>query len=349
MRAVVALAAALLALAPAIARAEQAPVGGGFGPPPTTTETPASASAPAVEGEAAAAPAEGPAVEGEAAAAADEGQAPADGTKRRRSAKRRVLPPPRVDLDELGPQADVSRWGQGRHWQVGVRGGFVAVPAGLLRVFVDGGETKIGGAVGVYVVYQRNLLEIAGNVWWADYSYDHEVIFQTAGDRNDPEFVTNGLSLVTINVDFIWAHWFTRWLAATYGFGLGISAVIGDVSRNEATPPTGPYTATGEEPTDGYVHCRFDPADPSWSTPFCESPCTPESLAAGTCPPRASSEESGDLLGYYDDPEDRIPAVLPWINFLVGLRLLPHEHFQIDLQSGFGLGFVFLARMGYRF
>jgi hypothetical protein len=337
-----------IALGPAVALAEEGPVGGGFGAPPTSTETPAATTTGGAD--AAAAPADAAPAEGAAASSGEDQSRPAEaGAKRRRSAKRRVLPPPRVDLDELGPQADTSRWGQGRGWQVGVRGGFVAVPAGLLHVFVDGGATKIGGAVGAYVVYQRNLLEISGNVWWADYSYDHEVIFQTAGDRNDPEFVSNGLSLITINVDFVWAHWFTRWMAATFGFGLGLSAVLGDVTRNEATPPTGPYTSTGEEPTDGYVHCRFDPADPSWSTPFCESPCTAESLAAGTCPPRASSEESGDLLGYYNDPEDRIPAVLPWINFLVGLRLLPHEHFQIDIQSGFGLGFVFLARMGYRF
>jgi hypothetical protein len=342
----------VVVLGPAAALAEEAPVGGGFGPPPTTTETSSGApAATAPAADAAAAPAEGAAVQDAAGTSDDEGQArPAGaGAKRRRSARRRVLPPPRVDLDELRPQADTSSWGQGRRWQVGVRGGFIAVPAGLLHVFVDGGETKIGGAVGAYVTYQRNLLEITGNVWWADYSYDHEVIFQTAGDRNDPEFVANGLSLITINVDFVWAHWFTRWMAATFGTGLGLSVVLGDVTRNEATPPTGPYTSTGETPTEGYVHCQFDPADPSWSTPFCESPCTPESLAAGTCPPRASSEESGDLLGYYDDAEDRIPAVLPWINFLVGLRFLPQEHFQIDIQSGFGLGFVFLARMGYRF
>lgn len=260
-----------------------------------------------------------------------------------------ALEPP--DLDELLEAMEDGEPGpdEGRHWQVGVRGGFISVPAGILHIFVDGGTDKIGGAVGAYFAYQRNRLEISGSIWWADYSYDDEVIFQTAGDRNDPEFVTNDLSLLTINIDFVWAHWFTRWMAATFGTGLGLSAVLGEVRRTEATPPTGPYTDLDETRVQGYVHCRYDTADPQWSTPFCESMCTPEAVRNGTCPPRTAPSETGDLLGYYDTVEDRIPGVLPWINFLIGLRFLPHEHFQIDIQTGFGLGILFFVRGGYRF
>lgn len=281
-------------------------------------------------------------------------------TKRRRSGKRRTavirdvpedeaLEPPQLDKALQAIEDEGAGPGEGRHWQVGVKGGFISVPAGILHVFVDGGTDKIGGAAGAYFAYQRNLLEISGSIWWADYSYDDEVIFQTAGDRNDPEFVTNDLSLLTINIDFVWAHWFTRWMAATFGTGLGLSVVLGEVRRTEATPPTGPYTDLGEPRVHGYVHCQYDAADPQWTTPFCEAMCTPETVRAGTCPPRTAPSETGDLLGYYDTVEDRIPSVLPWINFLIGLRFLPHEHFQIDIQSGFGLGILFFVRGGYRF
>jgi len=232
---------------------------------------------------------------------------------------------------------------------VGVRGGFVAIPEGLLHVFVDGGRGKIGGMVGAYAAYQRNTLEVSLSLFWADYSYDEEVIFQTAGDRNDPEFVLNDVSLLTIGLDFLWAHWFTRWMAAIYGAGLGLSIVLGDVRRTEATPPTGPYASVDETPTQGYVHCRYDPADPTWSTPFCEPMCDEASLADGSCPPRESPSETGDLIGFYDTVEDRFPSVLPWIDIVLGLRFLPHEHFQIDIITGIGLGVLFDVRLAYRF
>ena len=280
-----------------------------------------------------------------------------DDDDRRRSSedrpRRGLLPPPRprvVETEEgLRAQSGRPAPPEGTHWVVGARGGFVSVPSGLLHVFVDGGMDTTGAAVGAWFGWQRNSVEISGSVWWADYRYDEEVIFQTAGDRNDPEFVRNDLSLLTIGVDFLWSHWFTRWLSATYGFGLGLGVVLGEVRRTEATPPTGPYASIDEQPREGYVHCRYDPADPSWSTPFCEPMCSAESLADGSCPPRAAPSESGDLLGYYDTVEDRIPAVLPWINLLIGLRLLPHEHFQIDIQTGFGFGVMFLVRAAYRF
>ena len=141
----------------------------------------------------------------------------------------------------------------------------------------------------------------------------------------------------------------TCWLAATYGVGLGLGVVLGEVRRTEATPPTGPYADGDETPTDGYVHCQYDPDDPRWTTPFCEPMCDEESLADGSCPPRALASEEGDLRGFYETKEDRIPPVLPWVDVLLGLRILPHPNFQIDLQGGFGVGFLFNAKLAYRF
>jgi len=93
---------------------------------------------------------------------------------------------------------------------------------------------------GAFFSYQRGLFEVSGSIFWGDYRYGEEAIFDTAGDRNDPEFVVNDLSLLVFEADFVWAHWFTRWLAATYGAGLGLAVVLGEVRRTEATPPTGP-------------------------------------------------------------------------------------------------------------
>jgi hypothetical protein len=238
---------------------------------------------------------------------------------------------------------------QGTHWTVGARMGLVSVPAGLLHAFVDGGRGTVGAAPGAFFSYQRGLFEVSGSIFWGDYRYGEEAIFDTAGDRNDPEFVVNDLSLLVFEADFVWAHWFTRWLAATYGAGLGLAVVLGEVRRTEATPPTGPYADVAERPTNGFVHCRYDPSDESWTTPFCEPMCDEESLANGTCPPRRSPSEGDDLLGFYDTKEDRIPPVLPWVNVLLGLRILPHPHFQVDLQAGFGVGFLFVSRLAYRF
>jgi hypothetical protein len=235
------------------------------------------------------------------------------------------------------------------HWLVGARGGFVAVPQGFVRYFVDGGQDQLGGAVGVFAGYQRNAFEVTASVWWGDYSYDGEVIFEGPGDRNDPEFINNDLSLLVIEAQLVWAHWFTSWLGATVGAGLGLGVVLGEVRRTEATPPMGPYAGVDEVATDGFVHCRYDPADPQWSTPFCEPMCDATSLADGTCPPRPTSTDDDSFLGYYDSVEKGIPSVVPWLNLLFGIRLLPHPRLQVDLQTGLGLGFLFIAKAAYRF
>lgn len=223
----------------------------------------------------------------------------------------------------VGEERNESLWG------IGFKAGAVFGPEYIQRLFLDGGTDVTGAAISVQATYRwRNNFDIVFNFGWFDYSFDGEELYFAAGDRNDPEFLSNSLSLLVLGVDFIWHHYFNKWLSLYYGAGIGMGIVLGEIVRTEATPPHSyPYADPLEEPQDGYVHCSREHV----GTTYCEDP----------------SDPYAPEIAFYNDKETRIPPVLPWFNLLIGMQFKVHRNVSIQAEGGFGIGWI--GRVGLMF
>lgn len=209
-----------------------------------------------------------------------------------------------------------------RFWMVGARWRMIMVPEWLLDAFMDfpsGGirpeSVTVNQAAGLEFTTRKNRFSIIGGIWWAGYSTD-TFIAEEAGQTGDPEYIRSDINLLMFTVDFVHSYMFTDWIGITYGAGLGLGVkVAGDLHRHEARP--------NDERT-GYVRCA-SPGD--GSDGLCEN----------------------DQDGYYNETDDRVWPVYPWINLLIGIRFKVFRHLEINIDGGVGLGFLFGARVNYIF
>ena len=55
-----------------------------------------------------------------------------------------------------------------------------------------------------------------------------------------------------------------------------------------------------------------------------------------------------NILKALGNPHEKL-KVIPWINFLAGMRFKPHRNVHIYVDGGFGIGFQVGTRVGYIF
>jgi hypothetical protein len=170
--------------------------------------------------------------------------------------------------------------------------------------------------VGAEFTYRKDSFDITTAIWWAGLGWDGRISFKESGeDANSWEVVQNSMSTVLISGDFIWSTPITDWFAITYGAGIGIGIPIGEIRRDEARTDIDPV---GTVPCDGPHENQIPPDG-----------CNP-------------GEEFNEVY--------KIPTgIVPWINFLAGMRFKPHRHVAIYVDTGFGIGFQLGLRGGYIF
>jgi hypothetical protein len=164
--------------------------------------------------------------------------------------------------------------------------------------------------VGPEFTYRKDGFDITAAVWYAGLGWDPISMKGSDQDENSWEVVENDMHAILLTVDFIWSTSFTDWLAITYGAGLGLGIKWGDIVETEATEASGGLEKCEEE----------DIGNDDWCN---------------------EGEEYGKTY-------DKLPVV-PWIEFLLGLRFKPHRHVAIYVDGGFGLGFQVGTRAAYIF
>lgn len=165
---------------------------------------------------------------------------------------------------------------------------------------------------GAEFTYRKDGFDITAAIWYIGLNWDGYVSFKDKDEEaNGYEVVTNNLRGLMITVDFLWSTDIVDWLAITYGAGIGLGIPFdNNFVRTEASASS-------------------DHLDP----------CTSHPDPANDC---YDNEEYGEI---YELPT----KVIPWINFLFGLRFKPHRHFAIYVDAGFGIGFQAGLRGAYIF
>ncbi|MBW2278196.1 MAG: hypothetical protein JRF63_11930 [Deltaproteobacteria bacterium] len=184
---------------------------------------------------------------------------------------------------------------------------------GMFGVDIQGASHLLVNTMGAGAefTYRKDSFDITTAIWWAGLGCDGGISFKESGeDANSWEVVQNSMSTVLISGDFIWSSPITDWFAITYGAGIGIGIPIGEIRRDEA------YAASPRTPCPGV---------------------TPQ--------PNDGCEEGENYNEVYKIPT----GIVPWINFLAGMRFKPHRHVAIYVDTGFGIGFQLGLRGGYIF
>jgi hypothetical protein len=224
-------------------------------------------------------------------------------------------------LEAPATEADTGRYEDPEtpYFSVGPRFRWIMVPNWFISMFgVDimakGGVdhlliNQVG--VGAEFTYRKDAFDITAAIWWAGLAWDGGISFKGSDeDAGSWEVVTNDMSSVLFTVDFIWSSPISDWFAITYGAGLGFGIPIGDIVRTEASQASEGL----ERCTEGQIGVD------EWCV---------------------EGEEYGELY-------EKI-KVVPWINFLAGMRFKPHRHVAIYVDTGFGIGFQLGVRGGYIF
>jgi len=207
------------------------------------------------------------------------------------------------------------RWLMVPEWFIKMFGAAIDHPKGEERHLL---VSNIGA--GPEFTYRKDGFDITAAIWYAGLNWTATTAFKEDGeDDNSWEVVENDMRAIMITVDFIWSTALADWFAITYGAGLGLGIKWGDIIETDSWADE-----NGRFVEKCPVRCKTDVN------------CANE--YGGTC---QVDEDYGTVW-------DKVPVV-PWVNFLFGMRFKPHRHFAIYVDAGFGLGFQWGGRLAYIF
>ncbi len=210
------------------------------------------------------------------------------------------------------------------YYFVGARYRGIIIPKFMMNLFGDGGRAVYVHGFGPEFAVRKDGFEYNLSLTLARYFMD-KTPFKASNDHADAwEIVQSKLWVLYFTTDFLWSHDFSPILALNYGVGAGIGVVFGDLHRNQAYPPypgASPYKYN-TCPYPGYSQPDFGGVD------YCDT--NPEH----------------DHYGNYTEPTwaggGNVPNIFPWLALQMGLRIKPHRHFMMHIDTGFGLsGFFF--------
>jgi hypothetical protein len=199
---------------------------------------------------------------------------------------------------------------QKTYYAVGTRIRWIAVPKFFLSLFFKESIPAHNPGVGLEFIRRKAELDLIASLWWAGYMTKSGNFWYKEDPIQDTEYIENSLSLLILQVDFLFSHSFKDWFAITYGGGAGLGFVLGNLVRTD--------TYTG---------------DIASKRPKCPSP-------------NYSPSDSG--CQDYNKKWDKWP-VAPWVNVLLGARFKPHRHIVARIDFGFGLGFQLGMAVAYMF
>lgn len=195
---------------------------------------------------------------------------------------------------------------------IGARYRAVFIPTFVQHLFADGGKSLLAHTPGLEFGIRKNQFEYNLFAQYGIYKAE-DVPFKGSSDDNTAwEILNFDYSILTLGTDFMWStDDFAPGLSMTYGAGVGLGAVFGELNRVQAFAPG----ASDQGNPDSYVRC--------------ERQGVPDNQFCGT---------NNDHYGDYVEPTwadgGSSPLVFPWIAGQLGLRYKVHRNFVGRIEIG---------------
>jgi hypothetical protein len=193
---------------------------------------------------------------------------------------------------------------------IGARYRNVMIPEFVQHLFADGGKGLYAHTPGLEFGIRKGGFEYQLFAQLGLYNLT-DVPFKGSTDANDAwEIIKANYKIMFLGADFMWStDEFSPGFSMTYGAGVGLGLVFGDLNRVQAYP-------TG------------DPNDPS-----SYRRCTDKGV-----PNAAFCNFNNDHYGNYVEPSwangGSSPLIFPWIAGQVGLRYKAHKNFVAHTELG---------------
>lgn len=206
---------------------------------------------------------------------------------------------------------------------IGARYRNVIIPKFVQNLFSDGGEGLYAHTPGLEFAIRRDKFEYQLFAMLGLYNLE-DVPFKGKSDENDAwEIINANYKILYLGADFMWStDEFTPGLSLTYGAGVGLGFVFGDLGRVQAYPADGQGNfAPGEAGNpDSYRECTA-PNNPTGTAAFCQA-----------------TGDGADHYGSYTEPTwadgGSSPLVFPWMAANIGLRYKAHKNFVGRVELG---------------
>lgn len=209
------------------------------------------------------------------------------------------------------------------YYFVGARYRMQIVPEFVQHWFAEGGETLVVHTPGVEFGirqdgFEYNIFGMLGMYNMTNVPFKGNTDVELAW-----ETITTNYKVLFLGSDFMWSTpEFTPGLSVTYGAGIGLGLVFGDMIRTQAYPD-----GNGD-----YVPCNntFSPFVPA-----------PNGVIGQYC------DDANNHYNGYVEPSwaggGASPLIFPWIAGQVGLRYKAHKNFVARLDAGYSIASFFVG------
>jgi len=224
---------------------------------------------------------------------------------------------------------DVTESPDKKYYFAGLRYRGNVIPAALVRIFVDGGQTIYTSMVGGEFEIRKRGFSIIPALTFHEVGTG-DLLFKQNSSADIPgnySLVNSGMKILYASVDLLWSSKVHRNVDVEYGLGAGLGALFGSLEVNWVKEGTGAGQLTGENGKT-YIPCQ-----------------TTEAVGTG-CNKADHQNSSSDKVGGYREKSwfsgGSKPVIWPWITPQLGLRIKPIKNFVGRLGIGWSLtGFWF--------
>jgi hypothetical protein len=194
------------------------------------------------------------------------------------------------------------------------------IPTFMQHLFADGGESLFAHTPGLEFAIRRAGFEYQLFTQLGLYSLQ-DVPYKGSTDGNDAwEIIDADYKILYLGADFMWStDEFSPGFSMTYGAGVGLGLVLGDLSRVQAYPEGDPNDPSTYQRCIAQGNARGrDPMTDTVANGFCNT--------------------NNDHYGDYTEPSwangGSSPLLFPWMAGQLGLRYKAHKNFVAHLELG---------------
>lgn len=212
------------------------------------------------------------------------------------------------------------------------------LPSGIFKLFLDAAPSVNFPQFGGEYIHRKDNFDIIASVYYADFGGSGP--FLAKGDPpGDLEWIDSQLWAVMGGVTFLWGTHFSDWFAIQYGLGVGVGALLGDLTRTEAYPTNG-GNARCVAPT-----AAGEPGSAQPDQPFSDAATAAGQTIDNYCgaPNTFPTDADGDNGEHYGVNArtwlegGSVPNL--WFRFApqISLRIKPMRHLLFRIDGGFDL------------
>jgi hypothetical protein len=204
---------------------------------------------------------------------------------------------------------------------MGVRYRNVMIPQFVQNLFADGGKGLYAHTPGLEFAIRRDKFEYQLFAMLGLYHLD-DVPFKGKSDDNDAwEIIDANYNILFLGADFMWStDDFSPGLSLTYGAGVGLGVVFGDLGRVQAYPADANGNLNPALAGDPGAYRRCDGVGRP-SVAFCQG-----------------TGDGADHYGDFVEPTwadgGSSPLIFPWMAANFGLRYKAHKNFVGRVELG---------------